>query len=52
MSIEIEKKPYIAPQMDVVEMQAQVNLLQDSGTHGSGKWDKESETTEYDGEFQ
>lgn len=28
---EIEKKAYVAPQMSVVELQASINLLQDSG---------------------
>ncbi|SHL31105.1 hypothetical protein [Fibrobacter sp. UWEL] len=31
MEKEIEKKVYSAPQMKVVELQASINLLQDSG---------------------
>lgn len=36
MEKEIEKKAYSAPQMKVVELQASINLLQDSGESGFG----------------
>lgn len=49
MNIEIKKKLYTAPAMSVVEMRGEINLLQDSGTHGDGQWDQDA--TEYDDEF-
>lgn len=51
MNIEIKKKLYTAPAMSVVEMRGEINLLQDSGTHGDGRWDQEPNATEYDDEF-
>ena len=48
MNIEIKKKLYSAPQMSIVEMRGQMNLLETSGDGGPGV---EDGVYDYDGEL-
>lgn len=48
MNIEIKKKLYSAPQMSIVEMRGQMNLLETSGDGGPGE---EDGVYDYDGEL-